>query len=582
MGFLDRARSLVLSPADRRLQAAAKEAWDAAPRPSDALAVRAASAAPPIVWQRDHVAPPPERYVFRADYSDRSYQNFNAPQVFEGFGLDEVRTTVAEHRLGIFWRSSALMVAILGFAPVLAALQQAVAPILALPRHIHGGDKGLARLVASEVEAALVPSHGLLPSRYFEPAAWGTMAIYLRMMGFVCLQHIDGEPDPETGVRPRFTRIWPPWAVQRYRNPRKDLAITDAGVVEICNDGKFTMVEDEQEGHLSAALCALGEETVLGKITQQSRASFLNFFGEPKLWAMPPEGMATGIDPNDGTGGAFWNCIQTIRGPGGFGALPHGSQLQAVSISGEGSNAFGSALLDSIIHIFMVLTGSAGTIGSSGVSGAGPYQAQKGGVWNVLHHLIARPTLAIVRGLNQGHIAPYVDQNYGDEVARARRAGVWVDPVLEIPIPAPDRDERTAADAGRQKLLVEIVNGERSAGAEVTQDRVDKLAALIEAKPFRLVGGGAPLTIEAVEKKAVALDEWRAQQGLEPLPDGAGSLARLAEERLKGGDETGALAKVEAAEVKTSEPGGASAGPAPVAPKEDDAGPTPQRSAPGA
>ena len=85
----------MLSPADRRLQAAAKEAWDAAPRPSDALAVRAASAAPPIVWQRDHVAPPPERYTFRADYSDRSYQNFNAPQVFEGFGLDEVRATVA-------------------------------------------------------------------------------------------------------------------------------------------------------------------------------------------------------------------------------------------------------------------------------------------------------------------------------------------------------------------------------------------------------------------------------------------------------------------------------------------------------
>ena len=560
------------------------EAWERAPLPAQALTVRAVSNPPAINWQRDHVQAPPERHAFRAGYSDHSYQNFSAPQVFEGFGLDEVRATVAEHRLGIFWRSSALMVTLLGFAPVLAALQQAVAPILALPRHVHGGDRGLARLVAIEVEEALCPRGGLKPSRYFEPAAWGTMAVYLRMMGFVALQHIDGEPDPETGVRPRFTRVWPPWAVQRYRNPRKDLAITSEGIVEICNDGKFTMVEDEQEGHLSAAICALGEETLLGKITQQSRASFLNFFGEPKLWAMPPEGVATGIDPNDATGGAFWNCIQQIRGPGGFGVLPHGSALQAVGISGEGSNAFGSALLDSIIHIFMVLTGSAGTIGSSGVTGAGPYQAQKGGVWNVLHHLIARPTLAIVRGLNQGHIAPYVDQNYGDEVARARRAGVWVDPVLEIPIPAPDRDERTAADAGRQKLLIEIVNGERSAGAEVTQDRVDKLAALIEAKPFRLVGGGAPLTIEAVEKKLAAVDEWRAQQGLEPLPDGVGSTARLASDRAKGGDETGALAKVEAAKVKAPGPGGApSREPVPAAaPKEDDAGPTTQRSAPGA
>ena len=84
--------------------------------------------------------------------------------------------------------------------------------------------------------------------------------------------------------------------------------------------------------------------------------------------------MATGIDDADGTGGAFWACIQTIRGPGGFGVLPHGSRLDAVSISGEGSKAFQDALIDAIIHVYMVLTGSAGTIGSSGVGGAaGPY-----------------------------------------------------------------------------------------------------------------------------------------------------------------------------------------------------------------
>ncbi len=560
--------------------------------PSAALALRASSEMGPpqgppkiprVDWQRDQPQPPPGRHIFQPGYSDHTFQQFGAPLIFEGFDLEMVRATVAQHRLGIFWQSSALMVAVLGFAPVLAALQQAVAPILALPRHIHGGDRGLARLVASEVEEALVPRGGLLPSRYFVPAAWGTMAVFLRMLGFCVLQHVDGDPDPETGVRPRFTRIWPSWAVQRYRSPRKDLAITTEGVVEITNDGKFTMVEDEQEGHLSAAICALGEETLLGKITQQSRASFLNFFGEPKLWATPPEHVATGIDDADGTGGAFWSCIQTIRGPGGFGVLPHGSQLQAVGISGEGSNAFSTALLDAIIHIFMVLTGSAGTIGASGVQGAGPYQAQKGGAWNVRHDLIARPTLAIARALNQGHIAPYVDQNYGDEVARARRAGAWKDPVLDIPIPAPDRDERTAQDAARQKLLIEIVNGERAAGAEVTQDRVEKLAALIEAQPFRLVGGGAPLTLDAIEKKIIAPDEWRAQQGLEPLPNGAGSVERLAEERLKGGDEPGAIAKVEAAEVKVPPGGGAPPRePVPVPKDEGEAPPETQRSGPGA
>jgi hypothetical protein len=93
------------------------------------------------------------------------------------------------------------------------------------------------------------------------------------------------------------------------------------------------------------------------------------------------------------------------------------------------------------------------------------------------------------------------------------------------------------------------VQVERAAGAEVTQDRVEKLAERLEVPAFTLLAG-PPITIEAVEKKTAAVDEWRAQQGLGPLPDGAGSVERLAKERLEGGDETGALAKVKAADVK--------------------------------
>jgi hypothetical protein len=60
------------------------------------------------------------------------------------------------------------------------------------------------------------------------------------------------------------------------------------------------------------------------------------------------------------------------------------------------------------------------------------------------------------------------------------------------------------------------------------------------------------------------VDEWRVQQGVAPLPNGAGSVERLAEERMKGGDETGALAKVEAKERGSKE--------------EDDASPSTKRS----
>ena len=152
-----------------------------------------------------------------------------------------------------------------------------------------------------------------------------------------------------------------------------------------------------------------------------------------------------------------------------------------------------------------------------------------------------------MRGLNGGHVAPYLDQNYGEAIAGAKRAGVWVDPVLTIPIPSPDRDERIASDVSRMKALAEIVQLERAAGAPPGQSRVKRIAERLEVDPFELVDG-VPLTIEGVEKKVVAPDEWRAQQGLDPLPDGMGSKERLAEEREQGGDEAGALAKVESAE----------------------------------
>jgi hypothetical protein len=472
VGFLDRARDLLRSPAERRLLAAEKEAWQSAPAPKT----------PAIDWKRDQPPPPPNHYVFTPGYSDHIYQQFSAPIGFDGFGLDRIRNAVSAHRLGYFVESSTLMVALLSFAPVLAALQQAIAPILALPRHVHGGDEGLSRVITAEVEEQLVPRGGLLPSPYLLPTLWGTIAIHLRMLGFAVLQHVDGEPDPVTGVRPRFTRLWPPWAINIHRTPRKVLALTTEGPVEVCNDGKFTLVADEEEPHLSAAICALGEEGFAGKITQEARLSFLDFFGKPKLWIKAPEKVATFGEVGD----ALFAAVQTIYGPDGHGLLPFGSEIGAVSISGEGSKAFEEALINHIIHIFMVLTGSAGTIGAGGATGAGPYQPQKGGSWDVRHDLIARPTIAIVRAINQGHIAPYVAQNYVSTIAEERAAGRWRHPVLTVPIPAPDRDERITADIARYKSLTEQVKAEKEAGGIVDQHRVNKLAAVFEVEPFVL------------------------------------------------------------------------------------------------
>lgn len=516
---------------------------------------------PTIEWWNDQTPPQPSRFSFSPGYSDHTFQSFSAPYGFEGFTLDRVRSAVAAHRLGYFWESCSMMVALMGFAPVLAALQQAIAPILALPRHVHGGDRGLAKMVAGEVEEMLVPRHGLLPSPYLPPALWGTLAIYLRLLGFAVLQHVDGDPDPVTGVRMRYTRIWEPWAVNYYRTPRKWIALTTEGPVEIKNDGKFTLVIDEQEGHFTGAIVALGEEVLGGKLTWEAWLSYIDFFGKPKLFATLPEKVPTTGDAGD----AFQASVETIYGPDGRGVLPYGAKLDAVALPGTGgSDAFLPAIGNAVVHIAMTLLGTDGTVKSGGMDGSGAYRPAAGGPWNVRHDLIARPTMCIVRAVNGGIVAPFCDQNYGDDIEGAKRAGTWVYPALTIPIVAPDRDERIASEIKRQKALSDQVMADREAGAVVDQARVDKLAEKFEAVAFILADTtpkGGDVHEYDLELKIVAPDEQRARLGLPPLPDGIGSVERLAEERAKGLDKVGQT-KITEDDAAPGEPGASDGPPA--------------------
>lgn len=573
MAILDRIRNFFLSPADRRVA----EAWaDAAsPRAASPFAPGPQSPAvtPPIAWGTDGAEPPPRVFTVQPGYTDHTYKAMSAPVGFEGWSLGRIRGAIAQHRIGIFWESSLLLVAILGFAPVLAALQQAIAPIFDLDRYIRGGEKGLARMVREDLEEALVPRAGLLPSPYLPPDIWGTMMIYLRIMGFAVLQHVDGEPDPDTQIRPRFTRLWPPWAVRYERTIGKWFAYTSEGIVEIKNDGKFTLVCDEQEPHFTGAIVAISEEVLSGRLIQQLRNSWFFKYGNPKWIAMLPDKVAT----ESNAGRAFFASVQTITGPDGVGALPYGSDFKTVGLDSKASNSFGQGLQSVILHIAMVIVGGSGTgIDGSESGGEGFYKPQKGGQWTVRHDLIARPLKAIVRALNGGHIAPYVDINHGAAIASAKRSGTWVYPTLDIPLPKPDQETRIAAYAGRIKLAIEIVAAAHEEGVAVTSEWLARLCERLEIDPLALASeAGPPIYAWEAEQKLFAPDEIRARKGAPPLPDGMGSLEQLAKERAAGGDKAGAIGQVAAAEVKV-EPGAAPGG-EPATP--DGEGPATQRSA---
>lgn len=532
-------------PANRRLAAA----WADAASPVVAMPFGPGSGsgqppghAPPIDWTREGMEPSPQTFAYSADYSGHTYKAQTAPIGFEGWGLSRVRGAISMHRLGIFWESSLLMVSLLGFAPVLAALAQAVAPIADLDRYIRGGEKGLAKFIREHLEEALVPRAGLLPSPYLEPSLWITMMIYMRMMGFCVLQHVDGEPDPETEIRPRYTRVFPPWAVKYERTIGKWYAYTSEGVVEIKNDGKFTLVADEQEPHFTGAIVAISEEVLSGRLIQQLRSSWFFKYGNPKWVATLPEKVATMSD----AGNAFFAALQTITGPDGVGALPYGSTFSTVGLDSKASTSFGSGLQSVILHIAMVLVGSGGTgiDGSETGEGGGTYKPQKGGQWAVRDDLIRRPLKCIIRSINGYHIAPHLDINWGAQIAAAKRAGTWVYPSLDIPFPRPEAETRMAALAGRYKLALEIVKMAYDDGLAVTAAWLAALSERLELDPPLTLGAvqGARILAWHVTEKIVAPDLVLASLGLDPLPDGAGSVKRLAEERLAGKDKAGAKA----------------------------------------
>lgn len=534
MALLDRVRMAFAFPADLRLSAAL-----ASYRPPTGLTApfapgpRGHANIPPLAWTTDQPPPPPRQFAFDPAYNRHTFQSFSAPLGFEGWTIDRIRNAVAAHRLGIFLESSTLAVTILGFAPVLAALSQAIAPVLALDRYIRGGTRGLSRIVAAELEEQLVPRRGLLPSSYFPPTLWGSMAIDLRLMGFAVMQHVDGDPDPDTGVMSRYTRRWPTWATNYYRYRKTFVALTSEGPVDITNDGHFTIVADEEEPHLTGAIAALGEEVLAGRLIQQARNSWIDRYGQPKWVGTMPE--KVGVMSEEGL--AFFAALATIVGPQGFAALPFGSKFETVGLDSKASGSFKEGLDSVIIHIAMTLLGSDGTIRAGGEGGAGPYRAP--GFWGVRDDLISRMLACIVRGVNAGHIAPYLDFNYSDGIARGKSRGVWIEPVLDIPFRDSEADARMAAHAARLKLRHEILTEERKAGLILTQERVDVLSKALELDTADLSSWSPEDDQWLIEQKIIAPDEARTRRGLDPLPDGAGSVKQLAKERLAGKDETG-------------------------------------------
>jgi hypothetical protein len=472
---------------------------------------------PPVSYASDQPRPPPTEIDFRADYHGHTFRAISPSQAFDGWSVERIRSAIAMHDQGLFYESAILAVTISRFAPVFAALKQVIAPILSLPRHVQGGQRGLARILRDEVEARLAPSTGLRSSPYFPETLYGSTAIDVTQMGFYGLQHAYGDPDPATGVRPVYTRRWPAWAMRRcpYRNTF--IAITTEGEDDmITGEGKWTVGGDTDEPHLNGAIRAAGLEVLDGTLIKQARASYIDKYGNPKIAAVMPEKQGTGSVEGD----KLLAALNTMLAPDGIGVFAHGTDFKSMALTSSQSTVFKDALDNIWMCIAAIFLGSDGTL-SSGTGGVYTPPMYQG----IARTVADRTLKTIVRGINTGEVYPWLQINYATTIAETRG---WVDPVLSIPLPDPEADARKKAEAEAIDRRSDIIIKMRTAKLEVTQEEVDRISEAqgIPTVPLASVSSVtqsialAPTDIA----KVVRVDEARASQGLGPIGDERGVL----------------------------------------------------------
>lgn len=464
---------------------------------------------PPPNWGSDQPRPS-HRAAFDANYHSHTFRSFSAPLSFEGFTLSRLRAAISLHRQGLFLESSNLALVCLGFAPVLAATIQRLYPAISLPRQLKHGSRGISRIIGEELEAQLVPRSGLCPSEFLPPTLFGATQFDLAFMGFSVWQHAFGDPDPETGIRPLYTRRWPTWAVQYYRYRRTFVAMTMDGPVDIVNDGKFTLIADHDEPHFLGAVLSVGEDAFSGISTRRARDTWIERYGDPKIIGTMPEGIA----PNSPEGEKAMDALATIRNPGGYGLIPYGSTAQFIGLQATQGTIITDATANAVQNIAAVILGSDGTM----TRGAGVYTSPI--FEKVSHNIVNRDLTCIKRGINQGHIGTYLAYNYAGTIATASG---WIEPVIDIPLPDPDADARIKSYAERVQKFHEILDKERANGFLVSQDRVSQLAKSLEIDEPTL----APMDQKTVQldlapndvAKVVKVREARSSRGLPPLGD---------------------------------------------------------------
>lgn len=438
-------------------------------------------------------------------YLGHTYETYNT--LFwniGGWSVATIRRAIDGHDTGrglaVSW---ALGVVASRYPSIFGALRQRKAPPLGLKTEVTGGDRGPARLARDDFALAMKDAKPL----------WGDVFDEHAMMGFSVLQVVMRYNDERGVLMPEVTR-WPMTAIQFDPLEVRYLAITTEGLIPIVDDGHWLIVGTGETPHLNGAIRALALQWAKAGFTDRDEAALAEYLGRKVPIGYLPPNVAAKSDE----GLEMADAIRDV-GKAKSGALfPNESKVETLdNIDAGAAQLFGGVLDRCSRNFAIALLGQSGTVspGSPGV-----YTSP----------LFGEVAFAIVRE-DTDHAARAFTRLA--EVMTLRNYGALVQPPgFRWVLPDPTEEARLKAKAEQYEAFHRAIKAEKENGFVVDQLRTEALAAEYSITPPMLADTrpqGGEIFAYHIDGQIVAKDEVRARLGLDALPDGAGSVERLAE-----------------------------------------------------
>ena len=437
------------------------------------------------------------------------YKTWQGTSWSNGWTPPEARAAIDEHDRGMFLRSDMIRVDAKKHPAVMGACRQRKAPSKGLSWRVEGATRAPGRYAVEDAATIWEQVRPLL----------GDILDNLSMMGFALLHHPWGL-DARGLLMPRVS-LWDAPAAGYYEegpnSPAGYYAWTTEGLVPIEHGrGLWTVIGHGKRPHLDGAVRAVALEYVGGGLAWRDRLSRSAGAGRN----VPIAELREGIAVNDEIGKSVQAMVASLGLPNRGGVVPSGTKITPLNLDASDAGYFSSLESDQLTRIALAILGQSGTLTKDGKVYTSPLFG------DVAEYLVEDDVGAVEIGIRTGLFAPLVALDYPNVSPRDV-------PKLVGPLPDTGEAERIKLFGERLIAFHAAIEAEKQNGFIVDQERVNVLADRYGVPPPRLadeVLRGAEIYQYHIAQNVVARDEVRARLALPPLPNGAGSVDRLAEQ----------------------------------------------------